>query len=61
MTTSHLLCVTCYDAAVCAGRDAMSIACESGHLLTIVMLGCRTHGPMADNEVRFRLCLARRG
>jgi hypothetical protein len=62
MTTSQLVfCVTCYDAAVCAGCDAMSIACEYGHLLTVIMLGCRTHGPTAVDEVGVRVCWARRG
>ncbi len=57
MTTSHLeFGVTCYGASVCAGCDAMSIACEYGHLVTVIMLGCRTHGPTADDEVRVCVC-----
>jgi hypothetical protein len=29
----------------------MSYACDFGHLLPVIMLGCRTHGPTADDEV----------
>jgi hypothetical protein len=36
----------------------MSIACEYGHLLTIIMLGCRTHGPTANDEVCDGACCA---
>jgi hypothetical protein len=57
MTTSHLkFGVTCYGAAVFAGCDAMSLACEYGHLMTVIILGCRTHGPTADDEVRVCVC-----
>jgi hypothetical protein len=46
----------CDDADVCAGHDAMSIACEFGHVLSVIMLGCRIHGPTAKDEVRDGVC-----
>jgi hypothetical protein len=49
------------DAVVCAGRDALLIACESGHLLTVIMLGCRVHGPTTEDEVRDSACWQCRG
>jgi hypothetical protein len=49
------------DAVVSAGRDALTIACASGHLLTVIMLGCRMHGPTTEDEVRDSACWQCRG
>jgi hypothetical protein len=50
--------VTCFGAVARSERDAMSYACEFGHFVAVIVLGCRTNGPTADDEVRSGICCA---